>query len=433
MSLYHQHIQTLVERFNEACQQFQLTNIVLHSGSTTYYPGDDLSHPFHPNPMAQQWLPYDVPADTWIVFSIETGLTLYWPAKQDFWHVIPDEPTGAWTKDWSIIASVDLSWLSGLKGNTSVFTHQPQQLDHFNDININPVDLGHWLNFDRAYKTEWEIENIRIANQKAVRGHLAAKSAFEAGLSELAIHRAYLDASLQQQIEEPYGAIVALNESAAVLHYEQKQGSEPNQSNTLLIDAGAKNLGYASDITRTYSQPGTLFADMISAVETYQQALSDSCVTNKSYLDIHNDTLHYTAQLLRETDLCALSIEEQMVKRIPQVFFPHGIGHLLGLQVHDVGGHQADRAGNTTARPEHAPFLRLMRPLEQSMVITIEPGLYFIPMLIEKMQKETKNHGCDISLINTLKPYGGIRIEDNIVVKTEGPLNLTRASFAELG
>jgi Xaa-Pro dipeptidase len=67
------------------------------------------------------------------------------------------------------------------------------------------------------------------------------------------------------------------------------------------------------------------------------------------------------------------------------------------------------------------------------VVITIEPGVYFIPMLLEKMIAETPDHGCDLALIETLKPFGGIRIEDNVVVRHEGPLNLSRASFAELG
>jgi Xaa-Pro dipeptidase len=436
MSLYHQHIQTLIQRYNEACHQFQLDAIVLHSGSTSYIAEDDRSYPFSPYPFAQQWLPYDLSPDTWVVFSPKTGLTLYWPAKQDFWHVVPEEPSGDWTADWSIVASTDLSWINALTGKIAVISPN-QNLSIASDrATLNSPELKNWLGYDRAYKTSWEIQNLKIANDRAVLGHEAAENAFKLGCSEYDIHLAYLQASNQQQIEEPYGSIVALNQAAAVLHYEKKNTKLPSHFRTLLIDAGVNENGYASDITRTYSagtsSDASVFSNLISEVDAYQQQLCERCVSGTPYLDIHNLTLEFTAKLLKTSGLCALSVDEQLQKKIPQVFFPHGIGHLLGLQVHDFGGHQIDRKGMTAERPEHAPFLRLMRTLETDMVVTIEPGLYFIPMLIDNMIATHPNHGCDLDLIDHLKPFGGIRIEDNVVVKKDKALNLTRTSFSEL-
>lgn len=433
MSLYHRHLQTLVQRYNEACAQFGLDAIVLHAGELEYYTNDDHSIAFKPAPWVQQWLPYDVPAGTWVVFSEQDGLHLYWPAHQDFWHVNPEEPSGPWTQDWNVQPAGNLSWLKALPNKTVVLSPTPTAQTLPDALSVNPADLTAWLAYDRAVKTEWEIENIRIANQRAARGHVAAEQAFHNGMSELDIHRAYLIASDQQQIDEPYGAIVALNEAAAILHYERKNQVSPQSHRTLLIDAGAKVLGYASDITRTFQhEQHGIFAQLLKAVDEFQQELVAACTVGTPYLDIHNLALQKTAQLLKDTGICSLTVEDQLNKRIPQVFFPHGIGHYLGLQVHDVGGHQIDRNGTTIERPEHAPFLRLMRNLEENVVVTIEPGLYFIPMLLEKMKVNTTNHGCDFKLIDELTPFGGIRIEDDVVVKREGPLNLSRASFSEL-
>jgi Xaa-Pro dipeptidase len=426
MSLYQAHLQALMQRYQLACEQFQLDVIAVHAGSLTHYALDDLSHPFHPAAFAQQWLPYDLPAETWVVYSPTQGLRLYWPANQDFWHVCPSAPTGTWTDPWQIIAAADTDWLGELSGRVAVLTQSPHVLPRRHQLLVNPEHLIHWLNFDRAVKTEWEISQLRRANERALVGHAAAEQGFLNGLSELDIHRAYLIASEQQQIDEPYGAIVGLNESAAVLHYERKNLTPPEQSHTLLIDAGVKVNGYASDITRTSTTDRGVFRELVERVDAYQRQLVELCQVGTPYLAIHEAALRYSADTLRATGICSLSVDEQLAKRVTQVFFPHGIGHLLGLQVHDVGGHQQDRSGMIEKPPEHAPFLRLTRPLAEGSVITIEPGLYFIPMLLTKMQAEIGKHGCDLALIEQLKPFGGVRIEDNIVVRSAGPENLTR-------
>ena len=432
MALYQQHLQTLIKRFTQACERFNVDVIILHSGSTSYYAGDDLSHPFHPNPMAQQWLPYNLPPDTWIVFQPGVKPLLLWPAQQDFWHVTSTKPEGDWTNDWTIQAETSMSWLSAITKTAALFSLQALAKHLPQNIEVNPTLISHWLNYDRAYKTAWEINNIRLANDRAVVGHQAAEHAFFAGKSEFAIHLAYLKATEQQQIDEPYGSIIAVNEASAILHYERKNQTAPSQVRSLLIDAGVKVNGYASDITRTFTPPKSLFADLVDALDALQLNLVSLCTSGTPYPAIHDRTLQLIAELLKSVGLCRWSIEEQLAKKIPQVFFPHGIGHLLGLQVHDVGGLQVNQEGNMANRPDHAPFLRLLRTLEDDMVVTIEPGLYFIPMLIQQMEANQPNHGCDMALIEKLIPFGGIRIEDNIVIKQQTPVNLTRDTFTTL-
>ena len=112
------------------------------------------------------------------------------------------------------------------------------------------------------------------------------------------------------------------------------------------------------------------------------------------------------------------------------VFFPHGIGHLLGLQVHDVGGVMGDPQGHERQRPEGHPYLRLTRMLEPGVVVTVEPGIYLIDSLLAAAHADSRRAHIDWAVVEELKPFGGVRIEDNVVATASEPENMTRDAFA---
>jgi Xaa-Pro dipeptidase len=112
------------------------------------------------------------------------------------------------------------------------------------------------------------------------------------------------------------------------------------------------------------------------------------------------------------------------------VFFPHGIGHLLGLQVHDVGGIMGDVQGAERKRPEGHPHLRLTRMLEPGVVVTVEPGIYLIDSLLAAAHADERRAHIDWAVVEELKPFGGVRIEDNVVATASIPENMTRDAFA---
>jgi len=117
---------------------------------------------------------------------------------------------------------------------------------------------------------------------------------------------------------------------------------------------------------------------------------------------------------------------------ITSVFFPHGIGHLLGLQVHDVGGVMADTLGHERQRPEGHPYLRLTRMLEPGVVVTVEPGIYLIDSLLAAAHADSRRAHIDWGVVDELKPFGGIRIEDNVATTAARPENMTRDAFARV-
>ena len=150
----------------------------------------------------------------------------------------------------------------------------------------------------------------------------------------------------------------------------------------------------------------------------------------RPYADIHLATHLGVAGILKEAGLVTCSPEAAVEAGVTSVFFPHGIGHLLGLQVHDVGGFMAEPSGGTIERPAGHPYLRLTRTLDEGYVVTIEPGLYFIGMLLAEARADARGRHMRWDAIEALAPWGGIRIEDNVVARAAGPENLTRDAFA---
>lgn len=427
---YAAHLNTLIQRYTDALVRAGYDQIVISAGSLVHVAEDDRAYPYNPRPFAQQWVPYDIQPDTFIVFRPGDKPRLIWPARADFWHLSPQAPAGEWTGLWSVEGATGLGdWLPALSGRVAwLGPKHPALSEQGKAVEIDPAGLKAELTYHRAYKTDFEIECLAEANRRAVAGHRAAAEAFFRGASEAEIYRDYLAASEQLESQEPYSGIVALNEAAATLHYERRRFRAPAEHRTLLIDAGAQVNGYASDITRTQTTDSGLFADLKQGLDAMQQTLNGRVKSGMAMTDLQNEALAGVAELLKEVALCRLSVEDQLAKRVPHAFFPHGLGHLLGLQVHDAGGHQQSTDGDTRADKAN-PFLRLTRTLKSSMVITMEPGLYVIPMLLDQLMQQESDHGLDLALIERLKPYGGIRIEDNLVVGDDGVRNLTREAF----
>jgi Xaa-Pro dipeptidase len=123
---------------------------------------------------------------------------------------------------------------------------------------------------------------------------------------------------------------------------------------------------------------------------------------------------------------------EALERGVTRVFLPHGLGHLLGLQVHDVGGFQSSPDVPPQRAPADHPHLRLTRVLETDFVVTMEPGLYFIDQLLEPARNGALHDAIDWLRVDALRPYGGIRVEDDLLVTADGHENLTRQAFAAL-
>jgi Xaa-Pro dipeptidase len=208
-----------------------------------------------------------------------------------------------------------------------------------------------------------------------------------------------------------------------------QQRTRPAKHHSLIIDAGAEFAGYASDITRSYSHQDAEWAGIIAKFDQLQLKLCAQVRTGLDWKDFHQASYRAISEFLRETGVINVSADEAIDTALTSVFYPHGIGHLLGLQVHDVGGLQGTPEGKQIERPYNHPFLRLTRKLDEGCVVTVEPGFYFIDQLLDEAKPKPIGKMIEWKRVDQLKKFGGVRIEDNVVAHKSGPRNLTREAF----
>jgi len=430
---YWDHIEEQIDRHDRALARAGAAHAVIFSGAPKLKFLDDSYYPFQANPHFVSWLPLTAHPHCYIVHTPSETPRLVYFQEHDYWHLPPDEPAGYWTSYFDIRI---------VRRHEDIAQHLPEAREKciligeidaerqaFGIERINPTPAIDVLHFARAIKTRYETECLRGASRRAAAGHKAAETAFREGASELGIHLAYCAAVEQAEQDLPYSNIVALNEHAAVLHYQMQSATAPDASRSFLIDAGAEVNGYAADVTRTYAFESGDFAALIDRMDGLQRAIVAEIRSGIDYAELHIKTHTMIAEVLTETGLAEGSTEALIANGVTSAFYPHGLGHFLGIQVHDVAGFMADENGGTIERPPQHPFLRLTRKLEADQVLTIEPGLYVIDMLLENLEG-TPGHGMlNHNAIDELRPFGGVRIEDNVRVLDDGCENLTREAF----
>ena len=432
--LYAAHLDEIKSRHDRALEQAGASHAVIYSGQPKRMFLDDNDYPFKANPHFVSWAPLTRLPYSYIVYTPGKVPILVYYQPHDYWHVVPGAPDGYWTRhfDVRIVHATD-----------EIPAHLPDNRDkciaigEFDDESMafgidrsNPSTAINILHFARGAKTAYELAVMRLAAARGVAGHLAAAAAFRNGCSEFDIHRAYCAAVSHVDDELPYGNIIALNEHGAVLHYTNLERKAPDAIRSFLIDAGAQVHGYASDITRTYARHDRRFQALIERMEMLELAIVDKVRAGVDYRELHVETHKMLADVLVEAELATGDPDTLLATGVTSAFFPHGLGHLLGIQVHDVGGHQENEAGAIIDPPSGHPFLRLTRILEEDMVVTIEPGLYVIDLLLDKLRGTPAETHVNWRTVDWLRPFGGIRIEDDVRVLADGAENLTRNAFA---
>jgi Xaa-Pro dipeptidase len=170
----------------------------------------------------------------------------------------------------------------------------------------------------------------------------------------------------------------------------------------------------------------------VSRMDDVQQSLCSSVHAGVDWRDIHLSSHRLVSELLHDADIIKCDADEAVETGVSSVFLPHGIGHLLGLQVHDVGGLMRSAEGGEIPRPEGHPYLRLTRVLEPGFVVTMEPGIYFIDQLLDAARAFPRGAKINWQRVEQFRPFGGIRIEDDLAVEADGCENLTRDAFSAL-
>ena len=431
--LYAKHLFHRINQFHQAMTNCVYEHLVIDCGHPHGRFMDDTSYPFRLNPWAARLAPLQNFPGSFLVIesgAVKPNLYLYQP--RDFWHAVESLNCPEILNQFHVFAFADKQDILKQLPNHPQVAYIGEQPSLLDQAAANPSDLLNQLSFEQAVKTDYEIACIAKANQIAAKAHTHIAGLFEQGCDELSLHLGYLQSAQMTDQELPYDNIIACNQHAAILHYTRRDKtiSDPH---SLLIDAGATYNNYCADISRSYClDASSQFGQLIKAMNKLQLNLIDTIQPGIGYASLHIQAVNAIGELLIEQELISCGIDEAVDKGLVSVFFPHGLGHLLGVQVHDCGGYLVDPHGREMPPPEQHPFLRLTRTLAPGQVVTIEPGLYFIEQLFEQACAQGHGQLLNRQRFEQLAPFGGIRIEDDVQILESGCVNLTRHAFSSL-
>lgn len=278
----------------------------------------------------------------------------------------------------------------------------------------------------RSYKSQEEITEMEKAVNITKAMHIAAIKTAKVGQKEAHIAGVVEGIAIGGGGRLSYPCIATINGHILHNHYH---GNELKEGDLLLLDSGASATSmYAGDITRTFPISST-FNDQQK--EVYKIVLDAQVQTIKAlkpgvpFLDLHLLAATIITDGLKALGLMKGDTQEAVAQGAHALFFPHGLGHMIGLDVHDMEDLGEDLVGYDDEIKRSKQFglnaLRLGKRLEEGFVVTIEPGIYFIPVLIDQWQEEKKH--LDFICYDNLEEYrnfGGIRIEDNIQITANG-------------
>jgi len=431
---YAAHVAERMKKLEAALAVAGFDGLVLQSGAPFTYFADDQDAPFRPTPHFAHWVPLEGPAH---LLFVQPGKKprLARVAPEDYWYEQAPLGNPYWAAQFDLVEvpDVERAWRElSIRGRTAYIGDRPEEATAHGILRdgLNPPTLLSRLDWDRATKTPYEVDQLAAASTLGWRGHLAARRTFQEGASELQIHQAYVEAVGCPERDLPYESIVGLDEKGAILHYCGKR--KTGGGKVLLIDVGAQVNRYASDITRTWTteKADPVFRELVLGMEKLQLELCGLVKPGIPYLDLHAAAHAKIGDLLHKSGILKVGGQDAIASGVTSPFFPHGLGHFLGIQVHDVGGRQKSPEGGTVPPPREFPYLRTTRKVEEGHVFTIEPGLYFIEMLLRPHRTGATKDLFDWKLVDRLSSHGGIRIEDNVLVTKDGHRNLTREAAA---
>ena len=321
----------------------------------------------------------------------------------------------------SVIRSLDPGTIYCLNDEQAEFL---EDLDR--SLNTDTDTLKDAITYCRVLKTDWELDQMRSASVINSDAYNTMMARVEPGMFEYELKGIFTEVQHRHGLlQDAYNGIFAAGKNSAVLHYVENN-AQIEDGDLVLVDAGFECNGYASDFSRTFPANGAFNkqqAGIYTAVLEAQKAVIEAIKPGVKMEDLHMQVARLMMQGLLDEGYLTGSLDDIMQENIFALFFPHGLGHFLGLDTHDVGGYpkgvdRIDRPG--------IQFLRARRELQPAMVVTIEPGIYIIPALL----KPAFEHEKQASFLNKAKledilDFGGIRIEDDIVVTETGYENLT--------
>ncbi len=327
--------------------------------------------------------------------------------------------------------SADLTIVEAPQFAPSTRPSMTLQLQALLGVSRQEAEVGHARIIEaivalRSIKTAEEIAEIVTATNRSRRAHLIAMRASQPGLIESDVVRAMRSDAARLGYVEAYGPIFTV--SGEVLHNPFHKNVMADGALALHDGAIMSDLGYASDITRTFPVNGRFTWPQQVVYQTVldaQTMVIEAARPGIMYNDMHTLAMGTIFDGLRDLGITKGDTSAALEAGAPALFMPHGIGHMLGLDVHDMEEIGEDYVGYDSTISRSPQFgrnnLRLARALQEGFVMTVEPGCYFIPALIDQWEAEgTWTEWINFDALQAFRDFGGVRIEDVVHVTPEG-------------
>lgn len=419
--------QYLLDRQARVANALNLTNeiVLIASGELIPVPGGaDQCLPFLPHTEYRYIADHDEPGCI-VAYDPKSGWVEFRPPVEEPQRVWEGRQPFEWTAHLRPTTEFD-AWLAARKDRPianlgAALPNIPADAALTEAVRLNYFHA-------RRPKDAVEMERIRRAVDATIAGYRRMRDVIRPGVTERQI-QVELESEFFRHggTRTGYSTIVGAGTNAAVLHFTPGN-RVVGEDDLVLIDAGAEIDGYTADVTRTFGAKGELTGfrgELYDVVLNAQKKGVERCQPGAEFRDIHMAAARDLAEGLVALGILKGDVDNLVERDAHALFFPHGLGHLVGLGVRDASGYLP---GRERSKRFGLAALRIDLPLEPGYLVTIEPGLYFIPALLTDETRRKQYADCiDWSKVDTLLDIGGVRIEDNIFITPDGYENLTVA------
>lgn len=341
-----------------------------------------------------------------------------------------DEMEGVLLNEYEGLDEPLLFLLHGLNTDSGNFS-KPAEFKGKENFRIDLSTLHPILTECRVLKSKMELALIQYANDISSEAHVEVMRNTKVGMKEyqlesMFLHHAYMYGGCRHY---SYTCICATGENSSVLHYGH--AAAPNDKtlkdgDMALLDMGAEYHFYGSDITCSFPVNGKFTDDqrlIYNAVLDAHKSVIAAMKPGVSWVDMHKLAEKVILEALKKGSIILGDVEDMMAQRLGTVFMSHGLGHLLGIDTHDPGGYPK---GLERPKEPGLRALRTARELKEDMVITVEPGCYFInALLVPAMENSKTSRFFNREAIRKFDGFGGVRIESDVIVTSNGCRNMS--------